>query len=58
MIYQALRAGLQLEDALHMPLSLLEDIVAAGWIITDGWERIPTDPEDIEADFQKTMSRK
>lgn len=55
-LYSGLAAGVDFDTAWCMPVSLLEDIVATHQIMTLGYERIYTDPRDIEDDFLRTMS--
>lgn len=55
-LYAALDAGLDYETAMTLPLSLVEDIIATHQIMTMGYDRVLTDPRDIEADFVKMMS--
>jgi len=45
-----------MDSALCMPLSMAQDIIATHEIMTMQYERVLTDPDDIEADFIKTMS--
>lgn len=55
-LYAALDAGLDFDSAMVMPLSMVEDIIATHQIMTQGYERIYTDPRDIEDDFMRTFS--
>lgn len=55
-LYAALDAGLDCDNAMIMPLSMVEDIIATHQIMTQGYERIYTDPRDIEDDFMRTFS--
>lgn len=55
-LYAALSAGLDYETAMVLPESLVEDVIATDQIMTQGYDRILTDPRDIEADFIKMMS--
>lgn len=55
-LYAALDAGLDCDSAMIMPLSMVEDIIATHQIMTQGYERIYTDPRDIEDDFIRTFS--
>lgn len=55
-LYAGLSAGLDYDTAMTMPLSMLEDIVATHQIMTMGYQRVYTDPDDMEDDFIKTMS--
>lgn len=57
MIAQALEAGLDFATALHAPVSLVEDIVAAHMIEHHGFERELTG-QDAEEDFLRVMSAK
>lgn len=55
-LYAALDAGLDYDTAMVLPLSLVEDIIATHQIMTMGYDRVLTDPRDIENDFVKMMS--
>lgn len=55
-LYAALNAGIDMDSALCMPLSMAQDIIATHEIMTMQYERVLTDPDDIEADFIRTMS--
>ena len=52
----ALRAGLTASDAMIMPLSMCEDIIASWQITTQGFKREFTDPDDQEDEFQRMMA--
>lgn len=51
-------AGLDVRTALCMPRSMLEDVIASHDILEAEWEREYTDPDDIERDFLRTMSKR
>lgn len=55
-LYAGLSAGVDFDSAMIMPLTMLEDIIATHQIMTQGYNRVYTDPKDIENDFLQTMS--
>jgi hypothetical protein len=48
--------GIPMREALFMPLTLLQDIIAGGQLLGGGFRRIFTEEEDVEADFIRTFS--
>lgn len=55
-LYTAIQIGLDMQTALCMPVSMLDDMIATWQIMECGYNRVPTTEKDIEADFLKTMS--
>ena len=55
-LYTTMHIGIDLQAALAMPVSLLNDMIATWQIMECGYDRVPTSEKDIEADFIKTMS--
>ena len=54
-LYYGLRIGLSLDDALDMPKSLLDDLIASDQIISDGFKRKPT-AKDNERELRHIFS--
>ena len=55
-LYAALAAGLDYDTAITLPATEVMDIIAAHQIMAQGYDRIFSDPRDIEDDFLREMS--
>jgi len=55
---EALNLGLGYPVAMCMPKSMIEDMIATRQLMSGMYDRIFTDPQDIEDDFRKTFSYK
>ena len=56
LLYTALHIGLDMQTAISMPLSMLEDMLATWQIMECGYERVPITEQEKEDAFIRTMS--